>query len=87
MTKKWRREKVHVLVIEHRHGNDVYVCRAKRIADRKLDEYVRDWWGYEMGGEPMPEDPKKRLEQYFSEMGERLGQEFYTLRETKIWEK
>lgn len=81
------RETVHVLVIQHQYGDDIYVCRTRQIADRELDEYVRAWWPNEMEEKPMPKDPAKRAQDYFAEMGENRGEEFYTIRETKILEK
>ena len=86
MTGKQQREMVHVLVVEHKYGDDIYVCRTRQIAHRELDKYVRAWWPNEMEGQAMPKDPARRVEEYFSEMGDR-GEEFYTIRETKVLEK
>ena len=87
MAEKRRQERVHVLMIEHRHGSDVYVCRTEAIAHNHLDRYVREWWEYEMEGQPMPKDADQRWQQYFAEMSEKRGEEFYTLWETQILEK
>lgn len=72
-------KKVYVLVIEHRHGEDLYVCRTTRGARKRLDAYVREWWDYEMGSFSMPATESERIEEYFLEMSEQRGREFYRI--------
>ena len=75
---------VYVLVIEHRHGEDFYVCRSWRSAQRRLDEYVRYWWDDEMEGREMPKSPARRIQDYFAEMSELRGKEFYNISKTEM---
>jgi hypothetical protein len=75
---------VYVLVIEHRHGDDLYVCRTERSACRRLDEYVREWWDHEMPDRQMPKRRSERIDEYFKEMGELRLKEFYTISESEL---
>lgn len=75
---------VYVLVIEHRHGDNLYVCRTWRSARTRLDEYVREWWDHEMPDRTMPRKQEQRILQYFAEMSDRLGKEFYTISESEL---
>ena len=75
--------KVHVLVIQHRHGDDLYVCRTTAGAGRQLAGYVREWWDHEMSG-PMPRRRSERIDEYFREMGESRQKEFYSISEEDL---
>jgi hypothetical protein len=75
---------VYVLVIQHRHGEDMYVCRTERSARRRLDEYVREWWDHEMPDRQMPKGRSERIDEYFREMGELRVKEFYMISEAEL---
>jgi hypothetical protein len=75
---------VYVLVIEHRHGDDLYVCRTQRSARTRLDEYVREWWDHEMPDRKMPKKRQERILEYFAEMSDRQEKEFYTISESEL---
>jgi len=76
---------IWVAVVEHRHGQNVYVARTEYGVLDQLYDYVQEWWDSEIPDEEMPTDlPKKEvIDQYFSKVGpERLE----TLSETTLIE-
>lgn len=67
--------KVWVLVIEHRHGFDVFVHRTQEGARQRLLAFVLEWWDREMDGAPQPDSPDLAIDMYFEEN----DREFYSL--------
>jgi hypothetical protein len=64
------RESVWVLVISHRHGNDITVHRTKEEADGALYLYCVQWWDEYMVNangsvKKMPKNPDVVVERYF----------------------
>lgn len=60
-------EIVHVGIVDHKHGKNVYVGEDAEALDASLYVYVTEWWsasGYE--GEP-PEDHREAIEAYFTD--------------------
>lgn len=56
---------VYVVTVQHKHGENVYVCSSQEKAELALDKYVQEWWGYEMDG-VKPKDREQRIAAYFS---------------------
>jgi len=69
-------DQVSVLVIEHEHGVDTFVCKAEEVAQKKLKEFVRYWWDTEFletdaNYRPVPEIlSDEDIEEYFFKSGE-----------------
>lgn len=71
---------VTVLRIEHRHGTNVTPCSSSETAEKRLWEYVNNWWPEEVGG-TMPSDRQTAIDQYFEKMG---GTEYYAFDDTEM---
>lgn len=68
----------HVVIVEHRHGADVFVCATRDLADQAAAAYVRDNWAEERarGAElpaRIPRNDAKAVADYFEEMN-RMGE-------------
>jgi hypothetical protein len=59
---------IHTAAIEHRHGTNTYASIDKAAIRKDIAAYCEDEWENEMGDEPMPEDPEKRIEVYFDQV-------------------
>lgn len=81
-----RNEAVYVLEIENPCGNNVHLCRTRPVAHRRLDQYVKNWWPHKLE-DPMPKRRYDRIEQYFSEMSDERGEEYYSIEKKAILEK
>lgn len=64
--------RVTVLLIEHKHGLNTYVCATPKIAWQELYKYVREWWSTAFPNDiKQPEcvdDPAPYIDDYFAEM-------------------
>lgn len=59
---------VHVAVISHRHGNNLYAGRTYRALQQQIYDYVVEWWDeHNMDGEPDPADMATTIERYFED--------------------
>lgn len=68
---------VWILLIDHRHGRDMFVFDDQEKAHDALAAYCRAWWEDEIGDEAAPEDDGEIISQYFAVMNER--DEFYEI--------
>jgi hypothetical protein len=67
---------VHIAIIHHGEGEDLYLGATKADMDRQVAEYVDENWDPAKHGEK-PEDAAESIEQYFdkeNEMLDRLGE-------------
>jgi hypothetical protein len=71
---------VHVLTIEHKHGENVSVHRTAAGAQEKLHGYVIEWWEHEISDEPMPEDAEEAIKAYFDQ----VDHEFNSIVESQL---
>jgi hypothetical protein len=76
---------VWVLVISHRHGDNMYVHETPEGAKASLVEYVHEWWGEcsgRWGEEPekMPHDDEEAVQAYF----DKVGDEYYSLEQAAV---
>lgn len=60
---------VYVLVVNHRHGDNVYACSTKEKAYATLYAYVQRWWDYEEFGGDCPE-LNEAINTYFESVDE-----------------
>lgn len=56
---------VWVLTIEHRHGEDRWVCLTEDRARRELRDWVTTYWDQDGPDTDMPEDPDAAVTAYF----------------------
>jgi len=56
---------VHILIIEHSHGTDIYPCRNQVIARQMLYTYVKDNWDRWLPDMPMLDNLDKMVDIYF----------------------
>lgn len=66
---------VTILIIEHKHGMNVYPCSTLAVAEAELYGYVETYWEDEFPDEPIPSDSQLAIDRYFED-NER---EFYTI--------
>jgi hypothetical protein len=78
---------VFVLVIEHRHGNNITAHRTEDGARAWVRSYVGDWWDQEINGGKdeadallIPEDDAEAIRHYF----ENVEGEFYEIAPTAL---
>jgi hypothetical protein len=71
---------VWVMVISHRHGDDVSVFATRQGAVDCLATYVEDNWAYLFGADPMPDDVDVAITKWFDVVGD----EHYTITETTV---
>lgn len=64
---------IHVLVITHKYGSNVYTHKTYEGLKRTLYEYVKEWWQEYYEIDLMPKDRDKAIEYYF----ENNDREFY----------
>ena len=57
--------KVHIGVLHHKHGVDVFVGRTKREVYADVYDYVKEWWDDFCKGQPLPRGCKAAMEAYF----------------------
>ena len=57
-------KRVAVLIIDHKHGTNVYVCKDSEVAASVLAKYVRKWWNQNDLGE-QPADDWEAIDTYF----------------------
>lgn len=85
-------QKLYLLNIEHRHGNDNWICDSRKTAVKVCADYVREWWEQEVKTDedftlspPMPEDEEQLIDEYFTVMGEKEDHgEWYSILELPI---
>jgi len=73
---------IYVVVVSHRHGEDVYVALTEAECYERLAEYVLEWWQDEMP-DPVPELPDNNEELvrlYF----ERVPDEWFVVQEAEL---
>ena len=54
---------IHIAIITHQHGNNLYAGVTEADVDKEVQEYVRDNWESHHG--KMPKNPAKAVEAYF----------------------
>lgn len=59
--------KVHVLVINHRHGINISAHDTARGAEEEVGRYVADEWDDEIK-EPYPKDSSTAIKAYFEKV-------------------
>ena len=70
--------KIWVLVITHKHGEDVTAYRSEVLMKHGLAEFCRQWWSKEFGIEkPMPKDDDALVNQYFFQVSETEQYDFH----------
>jgi hypothetical protein len=67
---------VHVAMINHKHGTDLYAALTREELDRQLYEYVVQWWEAEGFEGKIPADHKEAVEAYFEAMSEQIDGEY-----------
>jgi len=71
---------VHVLTIEHRHGDNISAHASHASALRHLHDYVTENWATEMATETQPAVPADAIAVYFGSM----DTEFYHIDECEV---
>lgn len=71
---------VTVLIVNHKHGQNVWVCENRKVADQELYDYVVDNWDDEEG--PVPKDIQEAIDEYFD--GQVSGEEWGDFIETTV---
>lgn len=66
--------KVHIAVIEHKNGSNVYVAESAELIEGEIFDYVADWWAHEFPDDAMPQDRDEAITDYF----ERIDGEYLT---------
>lgn len=63
--------KIHVALIEHKHGMNIYASKSPDGLRGQIYEYVSEWWD-DICSEPlkMEMDAQEAIDKYFSEAGE-----------------
>jgi len=63
------KNKVFILIIEHRHGTDVWAHSTREKAEESLEKYVMGWWEEEMDSE-MPTEMQMwdKITEYFDKV-------------------
>ena len=61
-----RKLTVHVAVIKHKHGHDVYTDTSEEGLDKQLAEYCREWWS-DMGMEAEDLSDEDTINKYFGD--------------------
>jgi hypothetical protein len=60
------KEPIWVATIEHKHGSNIYLATEESTLKKVLFEaYIKDSWEDFCDG-PIPDDPEKAIEEYFS---------------------
>jgi len=82
--------KVHIVVIEHRHGHNHYACQTEELANKVAQAYVENNWKSEMRDRvgrkalPIPKDPEVMVEKYFTHMEQRTQPEFLSIEKVEV---
>ena len=56
---------IHIAIIDHKHGRNVYATTTDDGLDSQIADYCREWWKRDGPTEPMPEDRAALIERYF----------------------
>jgi hypothetical protein len=73
---------VWVLTIEHRHGQETFVCKTEAVAWKTLANYVDEWWDQEIGLDVRrPKKDETAISRYFDKSNEQ-----YELNEVTVLE-
>ena len=77
--KKEKPIQVHIAIIRHRHGQDLFVARSKDKLNDEIYGYVKSWWDEidSPSGIEMPEDHDEAIELYFDKMEDSESLETY----------
>lgn len=63
---------IYVVLIHHKHGENIILAETELTARRKVAEYCKSWWALdlneELQGIPIPEDDERAIEVYFKLM-------------------
>ena len=74
---------VHVAVVEHGNGSNVYVAESPEVLEEEIYEFVASWWETEYPDKPMPEDIGEAIAEYFedhhSEYLTRIGETYISV--------
>ena len=64
-----RRQVIHIAVVSHRHGVNLYASKTEKGLEQKLYEYVCEWWSQSdrLPEEP-PKDHTKAIQMYFEDL-------------------
>lgn len=61
-------QQVHVAVISHRHGNNLYAGTTYRALQQQIYDYVVEWWDESNAeGSPDESDMESTIERYFED--------------------
>lgn len=58
-------DSVVVLIIDHKHGTNLYVCENRKVADQECYKFVQEYWTEAVPDEPMPDDPEEAIDMFF----------------------
>ncbi len=57
---------IQVAVVQHSHGEDIFVGCDEEAVDKQLADYCRHWWSEVVGeDQPQPEKQKDLIDTYF----------------------
>lgn len=76
--------RIYTLTINHKHGTDTVSFTKKRLLDKYLYAYVKNWWESEIPHKTMPKDKEEAIKQYFEHVGDRSMSEYYSVDEGEI---
>lgn len=75
---------IHILIIDHRHGRDVFAGQTREAARSRLASWARDNWVIEQIPGDIPEDDDQAIELYFEVMTHNVGEEFWEILELEL---
>jgi enoyl-[acyl-carrier-protein] reductase (NADH) len=61
---------VHVGVLHHKHGADIFVGWTEDEVYAKVYEYVKEWWEDFVHDRDLPEDHEEAISAYFEAAGD-----------------
>jgi hypothetical protein len=61
---------VHVGVLHHKHGSDIFVGWTEEQMYAKVYEYVKEWWEDFVPDRTLPKDHDKAISEYFEAAGD-----------------
>ena len=61
-------DSVHIAVVSHRHGMNVYAATTKYRLEKQVADYCRDWWIQVLGKDKkIPNKDSEVIDVYFEE--------------------
>ena len=68
MTETTNKITLWVAVVGNKYGVNSYVAISEETLRDEIFEYVKTWWGDEMGDQSLPQDRDQAIEAYFEQV-------------------